>query len=186
MSITLRPEAVAVASDLLVSVLAPYKEHCKYLKKVFIVGEGAAESNGGDSHAASGLITAKGEFSIPSSCYIDDTGHFNSVEFHICYNQFIYVLLAYCVENRLLSAMQDMDLEEYKRQQLPNILLVQFSTTFKRPIRNPDHFHGRLTIKRAVVRGKTIYIKTHCVFFDNNNGFSEGDMLLAIVDDASN
>ena len=38
-----------------------------------------------------GLISAKGRFSIPDSCYIDDTGHFNAVEFNICFNQLAYV-----------------------------------------------------------------------------------------------
>lgn len=168
----LRHTAEAINPDLLESVLLPYKEHCKYLKKMSVAGE------------SPGLITATGEFSIPDSCYIDDTGHFNSVEFHICYNQFIYVLLAYCVEHNLFGAMGGMDMEEYRRRQLPDILLAQFSTSFKRPILHADRFTGTLTIKRVSARGKTIFVKTYCTFHDDAGGFSEGEMLLAILESA--
>lgn len=175
-----------VNSDLFVTIMSPYKDHCKYLKHVSIVDDEQPFLNGRNGHHRSpGLITAKGRFSIPDSCYIDDTGHFNSVEFHICYNQFIYVLLAHCVEHKLLDVINFMDLEEFKRRQLPDILLAEFTTSFKRPIRNSDYFHGLLTIKKTAVRRKTIFIKSHCSFFDDQDGFSEGDMLLAIVDSAA-
>lgn len=175
-----------VEPNLLVTIMAPYKKNCKYLKSVRIVSEDEQRFSNGHKHSPVGLVTAKGEFSISDSCYIDDTGHFNSVEFHICYNQFIYVLLAYCVENRLLDAMKFMDLDEYKQRQLPDILLAEFSTSFKRPIKDSGNFHGMLTIRRAVMRGTTIFIKSHCTFYDDHNGFSEGDMLLAIVDNSPN
>ena len=35
-------------------------------------------------------------------CCIDDTGHFNSVEFHICYNQTLYYTVAKSVQERLV------------------------------------------------------------------------------------
>jgi hypothetical protein len=175
--------AIAVDRDLLTSIMSPYKEHCKYLKKVYIESQPAPQGIGRDRRAP-GLVTATGEFSIPESCYIDDTGHFNSVEFHICYNQLIYVLLAYCVEHKLLDALKDMNLEEYRRRQLPDILLVDFETSFKRPIMNPHFFHGRLTIMKTAVRARTIFIRSYCCFYDSSNGFSEGVMLLAIVDNS--
>ncbi|MEO1375818.1 MAG: FcoT family thioesterase, partial [Cyanobacteria bacterium J06635_10] len=51
------------------------------------------------------------DFSIPESCYIDDTGHFNSVEFNICYNQLFYIIIAYLIKNQLLEVMKDWNLE---------------------------------------------------------------------------
>lgn len=64
--------------SLLAQVLNPYKAHCKYLKSAQVTKEG-------DPHDG-GRVIGRCEFSIPQSCYIDDTGHFNSVEFNICYN----------------------------------------------------------------------------------------------------
>ncbi len=79
-----------VNRDLLKLFLEPYKEDCKYLKKAYF---NSNESRKEDRNL--GFI--KGEFAIPYSCYIDDTGHFNSVEFNICYNQLFYILIAYSI-----------------------------------------------------------------------------------------
>lgn len=168
-----------VDAELISAILEPYKENCKYLKKVFVnTGSDAGPNN---DAGASGVISATGEFSIPESCYIRDTGHFNSVEFNICYNQFVYVLLAYCVEHRLLDAMKDMDLETYKRRQLPDILIAEFASSFKRPI-NSGYFYGKLTIRKMTVKRNIIFVRTECSFHDDNKGRSEGEVLLAIVD----
>ena len=53
------------------------------------------------------LITGKGRFSIPESCYIDSTGHFNAVEFNICYNQLAYVLFAGCINAGVMGKVRD-------------------------------------------------------------------------------
>lgn len=169
------PAGAEVAQDLLQRVLLPYKEHCKYLQSARVVPvQDAAEER----------VRIHGAFSIPDSCYIASTGHFNSVEFNICYNQLVYVLLACCIERRLFSELDDFDLETYFRRQLPDILIVNFSSTFKRPIHSPA-FAADLIIRRFIRRGELLMIKTACRFHDGRGGHAEGDVTLAIVDTAS-
>ncbi|NEP55458.1 MAG: hypothetical protein F6K31_00125 [Symploca sp. SIO2G7] len=160
-----------VSQDLLDIFLEPYKENCKYLQK-------AQVQYPQTSHQ--GLWFIKADFSIPESCYINDTGHFNSVEFNICYNQLCYILVAYLVENKLLEVMKDWDLELYRRRQLSDCLIVRFSSMFKKPI-NSQSFQGTLSINKASARSEIIMLKTSCAFYDNKGGWSQGDVTIAIL-----
>ena len=169
-----------VSQELLNTFLQPYKEDCKYLKKAQFQQPALSENTKNAGNNKPGLWLMKGEFSIPDSCYIDDTGHFNSVEFNICYNQIIYILIAYLIENKLLEPMNDWTLEEYKHRQLSDFLIVKFSSTFKKPI-NSNHFQGTLSINKVSVRGDLIMLKTSCAYYDDNGGWSEGDVTIAIL-----
>ena len=166
-----------VSQDLLKLFLEPYKEDCKYLKEAQFYRENSSQ----DSRKL-GFI--KGQFSIPNSCYIDDTGHFNSVEFNICYNQLFYVFIAHAIENQLLKVMNDWDLESYKYRQLSDFLIVKFSSAFKKPI-DPRNFQGTLSINKCTARGNLIMMKTSCNFYDNNEGWAEGDITIAILNGES-
>lgn len=169
-----------VSQDLLNIFLEPYKNDCKYLKKAqvqYLDSEKSFEKSKNENKIK---ILIKGEFSIPESCYITDTGHFNSVEFNICYNQLFYIMIAYVLEKNLLEVMKDWNLEIYKGRQLSNFLIVKFSSTFRKPI-NSNHFQGTLSINKSSERGSLIILKTSCAFYDNNDGWSEGDVTIAIL-----
>lgn len=173
-------KADEVSQDLLDTFLKPYKENCKYLKNAqfqYPVANDLIEKTKGDIRS---LWFIKADFSIPESCYIDDTGHFNSVEFNICYNQLFYIMIAYLVQHQLWSAIKDWNLETYKFRQLRDFLIVKFSSTFKKPI-NSNHFQGALSINKVSVRGNLIMLKTSCAFYDDNGGWSEGDVTIAIL-----
>ncbi len=177
----LQPETHREVDPALIkNILIPYKDHCKYLKsaKVEICADSTAPKDKSDE-----LIRIHGDFSIPESCYIASTGHFNSVEFNICYNQLVYVLLGYCVDNALLEEFAEFDIESYFRRQLPDILIVNFSSSFKRPI-NGVQFSGGLAINRIAKRKGLIMVKTTCHFYDDNDGHSDGEITLAIVNTA--
>ena len=173
-----------VSQDLLELFLEPYKEDCKYLKKAQFQDPESGKYFETSSKNNSDLGVIKGEFSIPDSCYIDDTGHFNSVEFNICYNQLCYVLIAYLIKNKLLKVMKDWDLESYKHSQLSNFLIVKFSSAFKKPI-NARNFQGSLSINKCSARGNLIMMKTSCNFYDNNEGWAEGNITIAILNGES-
>ncbi|AOY79796.2 hypothetical protein BJP36_07510 [Moorena producens JHB] len=72
----------------------------------------------------------RGEFSISESCYIDDTGHFNAVEFNICYNQLFYVALAQACSKHLLSSLKELTLDNFYRKQLSNIYITRLESFF--------------------------------------------------------
>src|SRR2546422_760024 len=75
-------------------VLDCYKPHCRYLHSATV------------EPGRNGVVVAgRGEFAISESCYIADTGHFNAVEFNICYNQIAYITLAHSVLHGWLDAM---------------------------------------------------------------------------------
>ncbi|NJR74114.1 MAG: hypothetical protein HC773_11550 [Scytonema sp. CRU_2_7] len=123
-----------VGQDLLDVFLEPYKENCKYLNHAHFQYTEPSHFVHESTSAHQGLWLIKADFSIPESCYIEDTGHFNSVEFNICYNQLFYIMIAYLLKNKLFEVMKDWDLETYKRRQLSDFLIVRFSSTFKKPI----------------------------------------------------
>jgi hypothetical protein len=165
--------------SLLQQVLLPYKPHCRYLLNAYLE-HGAQAPAGGRSRSL--LVAAQGEFSIPESCYIADTGHFNAVEFNICYNQLAYFLLASCVQHRL-EPLAQWSLEEYRRRQLGDFLIVQFSSAFRKQMKS-DRFTGRVEIHKVMNRGGALFMKTYCRFEDGRGGLSEGDPLIAILPDA--
>ncbi|NEP12522.1 MAG: hypothetical protein F6K14_20400 [Symploca sp. SIO2C1] len=173
-----------VSPDLLKRFLEPYKENCKYLKQArFQYPEPINGSEiSGSSNVNIGYMQA--DFSIPDSCYIADTGHFNSVEFNICYNQLFYIMIAYLVEHQLFPAMADWNVESYQYYQLSNFLITRFSSAFKKPI-NSDHFQGTLSIHKYSTRGHLIMLKTSCAFYDQNGGWAEGDINIAVLNKES-
>lgn len=155
-------------------ILAPYREHCRYLRAVTVHPD--------PSHPDS--VRGEGTFTIPVSCYIDDTGHFNAVEFNICYNQLAYVLFGACVQHGLLAAATDLTLDWFSEKQLASMLIVKLTSSFKRPI-NPRRFYGMVRLDRMSrrVRGShsTYFLSTTCAFYDDGEGLAEGAVTLACV-----
>lgn len=163
-----------VESSLLSRVLAPYKHSCRYLRAATV----HATTDGDDA-----LAWAEGEFAIPESCYIDDTGHFNSVEFNLCYNQLVYVLMAQCVVSGFVPALARMTLDEYLRRQLPDVLIHDFHSVFKKPL-SPRAFRGTVAIVRAAEKARFVLLETAVAFEDSLGGHANGHVALAIVNRA--
>jgi len=170
------PEIV-VSEALLGEVLTPYKPHCRYLKRAWVVVCRPDRFNSSRSEAH---ISIRGEFAIRESCYIADTGHFNAVEFNICYNQLAYTLLATCVEQKLMRELASWSLDEYRRRQLSDFLIVNFSSEFRTSMQS-DRFEGLVSIDKSMTRRDTILIKTSSQFQDGRGGFSRGQAFIAIV-----
>jgi hypothetical protein len=165
-----------VESALLSRVLAPYKPNCRYLR--------AATVHATTSAAGEELAWAEGEFAIPESCYIDDTGHFNSVEFNLCYNQLVYVLMAQCVVSRYVPALARMSLDEYLHRQLPDVLIHDFRSVFKKAL-NPRAFRGTVALERVADKARFVLLETAVAFEDGLGGHAAGQVALAIVNRAS-
>src|SRR4029079_17504306 len=116
-----------ISKDFIVDILKPYRTHAQYLKSAettHFMDKSSPATNGKDL----GLIKGSGRFSIPCSCYIDDTGHFNAVEFNICFNQLAYVLFGKCLDADILKNLRlergNVSFADFKRHQLAAMLIV--------------------------------------------------------------
>lgn len=158
--------------ELMDRVLVPYKPHCQYLK--------SARVSVADPAGAAPLVAAQCELAISESCYIDDTGHFNSVEFNICFNQMMYYVLAKAVKERLHPALAAWTMDDYWAKQLPDVLIVDFRSTFKRPV-NAARFHGEIEFTELRRGTRNLYLRTHCRFRDDRGGHCEGSVDLVVV-----
>lgn len=163
--------------ELLSAVLRPYWVHCQYLKTAVV-------KVGRDDEP-----TVAGDFEIGESCYINETGHFNAVEFNICYNQLAYYLIAKSVKEGLLPALRNWTLEDFWRLQLPDILIVDFRSSFKRKMRGKS-FSGSVSVTDVVCLQKSdcwnplIVLYTSCLFWDEPDGLATGKVTLAITNPA--
>ncbi len=166
------PSVYPVSAELLARVQAPYKPHCRYITSASVE---RMDDPGGQK-----LVEARAHFAIAESCYIDDTGHFNSVEFNLCYNQLIYTLIAQCAAENLLDALGDMTAESFYERMLPDVLIHDFSCRFARPM-DRHAFEGTLTVVEATDHEHMILLRTQCKFTDNKGGRSLGNVSLAIV-----
>lgn len=123
-------------------VLRPYRQACQYLTTAVL------------ELAPDRMPTVSGDFEIGDSCYIDDTGHFNAVEFNMCYNQLAYYPIAKSVQEALLPAMRHWTIEDFWRLQLPDILITDFRSTFKRKMRGKP-FSGSVSLTDIARVGKS-------------------------------
>jgi FcoT-like thioesterase domain len=159
--------------DLLDEVLRVYRPDCRYLRSATV------------SEAEPGLATGRCEFSIPAPFYIDDTGHFNAVEFNLCYNQMLYYTSAKCVKEGLMPPFAHWTLDEFRTRQLPDFLIVDFRSSFRRGIR-PDHFYGEIAFTgvrefEGGGRWQMIIADTTCRYWDDHGGRSRGEVRLVVT-----
>ncbi|MGW1761133.1 FcoT family thioesterase [Streptomyces mirabilis] len=170
----LSQDATVLDTDqaLLARVLDPYKPHCRYLKTAMV-------EQGGSSSP----LAVRCTFEIPESCYIADTGHFNSVEFNICYNQMAYYLLAKAVDEALIEPFSSWSMADYWERQLPNVLIADFQSRFRRPMRGVA-FSGTLEFVKIAQRAgdrSLLIIDTVCRYSDRSGGSSEGVVKLVVT-----
>src|SRR5436190_2142709 len=177
----LTPQAgVEYASDpsLLAQVLRPYREHTKYLRSAAVTRDGEPRDGG--------RLTAVCELGIGESCYIDDTCHFNSVEFNICYNQMMYYAVAKSVQEKVMKPFSDWTMDDYWARQLADFLITDFRSTFKRPMRG-RRFEGEIEIANVLeweasdLRPALIVLPTVCRYLDDHGGESRGEIRIAIT-----
>ncbi|ACX95794.1 FcoT family thioesterase [Halothiobacillus neapolitanus] len=155
-------------------VLSVYFDNTRYLKSANIFL---------DDNGAKSRIVSHGKFSVPESCYIESTGHFNSVEFNICYNQIMYDAIAHATKYELVPQFCAWGTEGFFSRQLPDILITSFNSRFTKPVNSVD-FSGEFTIHTMRLHNKGqpfLFIKTGCRFFDDEQGEAVGEVDLAIL-----
>ena len=174
---TTRTASFPVEEHVLAPVLAPYKPSCRYLQTATVelpprpAREGDAEPE----------LSLHCTFAIPESCYIDDTGHFNSVEFNICFNQMYYMGTAAGAHYDLVPALESMDLEEFLRRQLPDALIHEFHSKFEKPMQ-ARAFEGRIAFHSVTERRGFLYFKMTAAYWDAEGGHCHGAVTMVMVD----
>ena len=160
-----------LAPDFVKRVLYPYaSKSCVYVTgATFFQAMGAAPA-------------LRAELAIPVSCYIDDTGHFNSVEFNICYNQMLYLLLAHGVASQRIPALGHWTLQSFFEKQLPSILIGRFASRFLRPI-NPRSFRGTIELEPQSNRSaRALFLNTRAYYTDAGGGAADGEITISIME----
>jgi hypothetical protein len=171
---------IAIADEFTAEILKPYRENATYLKAAEIVEVNDKTAIAGTDQK---LIIGKGRFSIPESCYIDSTGHFNAVEFNICYNQLAYVLFAGCINAGLMhkvraGAFEVPSMGEFKRHQLPAMMIVSLESRYFKPLNSKD-FTAELTINKISAVGSAWFFFTTITFSDSEGVKAKGSVTLA-------
>ncbi|MCX2762271.1 FcoT family thioesterase [Aquimarina muelleri] len=168
-----KPSQITIDDGFVKKILRPYREDTSYLKKA--VFEYDKDSNE--------YPIVKGDFEIKESCYIDDTGHFNAVEFNICFNQIGYTYLGYSIKEGLIPELEGFSKNngnEFFEKQLSHFLIVNIQSSYKRPI-NSDQFYGEVGIKTITKKASCTFIIMSCKYYDDDGGRSFGEITLAIL-----
>ena len=166
----IKHDIITIDSVFMNKVLSPYHKEATYLKGSTLEMAGSG---------IDGLV-ARGEFSIPTSCYINDTGHFNAVEYNICYNQLAYTAIAFCIKERLLAELSDYTIDTFFENQLSQMLICRINSNFPKML-NAKHFYGEWKINSMKKVRHLIVGKTSCKFWDEADGQSDGEVVFAIL-----
>ncbi len=174
---TATPERWEMSPERLARVLVPYRDNCKYLKRIAF--EYLPTSAGVSPDQSEASLTAIGEMSIAESCYIDSTGHFNAVEFQISANQLMYALGAECTRLRLVRALAALDVDGFFERQLANVLITNVTSTFRRVV-NPRRFRGRLQLDRSYLIRERLFWECTITYSDDENGLADGNIVVTM------
>jgi hypothetical protein len=183
-------KAKNIATAFLDKILSPYQPTgTDYLRSARVLQILSPDDDAGDKSEP--IITTEGRFSIPSSCYIQSTGHFNAVEFLICFNQLAYTTFGHLIAERTLVTLPDdrassacreqlkrLSLEMYFDKQLSSMFILKTASRFKRVIDASD-FQCKLTVDSVFYRHGTLFTNTSCEFSDSRGGNADGTVLLA-------
>lgn len=171
---------VTVSQEYLEHTLDCYLPHVRYLRSARVECGEVGEPF--ESELGNCLAVARGEFSSRPPWYIRDTGHFNSIEFNICYNQLAFVLVGQCVELGAVGALSaQLPKHEFRDRMLPDIVISRYSVSFERPMRAPE-FCASVGIMKVISKMGRLFLQTTCwVGPTQGNWCSRGDVMLAIV-----
>lgn len=158
-----------IPQEVVSSLISPYFSSCQYLKEASFVED------------ENGLNGIAGKFCIPESCYVESSGHFNAVEFIMCFNQMGYVLFGDSVRRGLAPEMGLDSLEDFIDVQLQRAYIVRVKEmSFRKPI-NPRDFGGSIHITRKKNAGGSNFYLTEVAFQDSTGGKATGLINLAMA-----
>jgi hypothetical protein len=169
---------IPVSAEVLDAMLSPYLPDVRYLQSVLIEVKAPDEPDGRNGC----VIVGHGEFVSPMRpWYIRDTGHFNAMEFNLCFNQIAYSTVAQCVAEKMIPSLRHMDFGLFRERQLSHMLITRLESRFRKPMQS-GRFSGEFVLDVAVRHGDTVWLKTRCSFGAGGITYSSGKVDLAILD----
>lgn len=183
----------AITPQFLAKIVAPYKPTgTDYLREASVAQiYSPLDADIDLSETEPPIITTRGRFRIPSSCYIQSTGHFNAVEFLICFNQLAYTTFGYIIQEKILADLPDgrissvcraefgsLTIDQFFSKQLSSMLILKTETRFTRVI-DANDFQAELAVQSLFYRKGTTFAQTTCRFTDSQGGSADGTVLLA-------
>lgn len=175
-----QPQTLNVSTESLEQTLDCYLPDVRYLRGADVTHvEGFFPF---ESELGNCVAVADGDFASQPPWYIRDTGHFNALEFNICYNQLAFVLVRHCVELGLNSTLSDhLPREEFVQRMLPSLVILRYSVIFDRPMQAAT-FTGRLGLLKVVNKMQRLFLQTRFWVKPKCGSWcSRGDVTLAVV-----
>ena len=170
------PITTAIDADFLSWVMKPYFDETTYLQSAEISHDMAGTIVGSDFP---GNLSGWGKFTIPQSCYIESTGHFNAVEFVMCFNQLGYLVLAHAFKEQLIPGLEHWSQGNFAARQLPDVLILSIKSEFRKMIDASD-FRAAIHWKEAKFKLRHLFIKWQIEFSDDRGGLARGEVLTCI------
>ena len=160
--------------------ICPYKDNCRYVHHATVARPATTTALAKDAPAT--WLHLEAECGVGASCYIEDTGHFNAVEFNIVYNQMLYLGIAEAVQHRLWPELQHKTLDDFLRHQLPDVLIVEYHARFRRPMQS-RRFQGWITFcgLEAKMTRDLVLLHTKAGCKSPEGGLAESDVTVALV-----
>lgn len=171
---------LAVSQEYLDQILDCYLPHVRYLKAAHV--EFGERGEPFESELGGCVAVARGEFRSVPAWYIRDTGHFNSIEFNICYNQLAFVLVGQCIERGVVSALSaQLPKQEFRERMLPDLVISRYSVNFERPMQALD-FCASFGIMKVISKMGRLFLQTRCwVGPAQDRWCARGEVMLAVV-----
>ncbi len=166
-------KVIPVSSDIMDLALGPYFPDCRYVKNAK-VSYGTFPEKQLIPHD----LKISATLSIPRSCYIESTGHFNAVEFNICFNQLGYVLFAHSIRTGLMRPFASWNDETFRRKQLPDVLIVGIENYFRKEI-DATRFTAVSHLYYMKVARNQVFTKWAIQFSDEKGGSAGGEVFCA-------
>ena len=164
-----------ISPEFIHNVLDVYDENCRYIHDMHY----RYQMNRREDDLIPHQLQAEARFSIEKSSYIKDTGHFNAVEFILCFNQIAYVLLAKSIQTGLIKPLHNWKENTFYQRQLPDVLILSTSASFKRAI-NAKNFFGKVYWDSAHLKKGHLFMNWRIEYFDDALGKASGKFLCCI------
>lgn len=156
--------------------LERFRPSCRYLRYASVTGSGAAEP----------ALLARGDFSLPSSCFVEKrTRHVSAVEVTLCSTQLLDYAFAEVVRQRLFAPFDRWTPEQFWAMHAEErMFLLDVHVNFRHPL-DPLTLRGELELVHITGRegrsGPLLLLDLAVRFGDARSGRCTGGVKTAVI-----